>query len=285
MYIATQDKPFFPIGLKEKFAAVKEMGFDAFEIDGRLLLENPAQVKEAMIAAGLPVLTVCGGYTGWIGDFSDDKRRACLKEISEILSISGSLGISGIVVPAAWGMFSLRLPPMTPPRSAACDRKVLLDSLSFLDKAAGKTGTKIFIEPLNRYENHMILRVEEAASLILEGGFAHVMVAADFFHMNIEEARIEKTLDSFAPHIGHIHLASSQRLQPGAGHLDYLPGFASLRKNGYDGGFCFECRVEGDDPAGAYRQSLSLIRLCLEKAGYPITKHGQLSGYSVPNPG
>jgi sugar phosphate isomerase/epimerase len=269
MYIATQDKPFFPEGFKEKFLMVKRMGFDAFEIDGRILRDNAGEIEKAVASTDLRIRMVCGGYTGWIGDFSEDKRRTCLREIGEILSLCDFLGISGIVVPAAWGMFSLRLPPMTPPRNATDDRKVLLDSLAHLDRIAGETGTRIFLEPLNRYENHMILRVEEAVSLIREGGFAHVMVTADFFHMNIEEAHIEETLDAFAPDIGHIHLASSQRLEPGAGHLDYLPGFSALHKNGYNGGFCFECRVQGDDPAGAYSRSLALIRSCLQKAGYP----------------
>ena len=269
MYIATQDKPFFPEDFGEKFRMVKELGFDAFEIDGRVLMENAGKIERSSATAGLPVRMVCGGYTGWIGDFSEQNRRACLGEIGELLSVCGSLGIGGIVVPAAWGMFSLRLPPMTPPRSAADDRKVLLDSLSHLDRIAGETGTRVYLEPLNRYENHMILRVEEAVSLILEGGFAHIMVTADFFHMNIEEAHIEETLNTFASHIGHIHLASSQRLEPGAGHLDYLPGFTVLRKNAYDGGFCFECRVQGDDPSRTYARSLAFIRACLRKAGYP----------------
>ena len=270
MYIATQDKAFFPEDFREKFDTVKGMGFDAFEIDGRVLRENAGQIEKASVEAGLPVRMVCGGYTGWIGDFSEEKRQSCLKEIAEILAVCGSMGISGIVVPAAWGVFSLRLPPMTPPRSAGDDRKVLLDSLAQLDRVAGETGTGVFLEPLNRYENHMILRVEEAVSLIREGGFAHVKVCADFFHMNIEEAHIEQTLDTFAPYIGHVHLASSQRLQPGAGHLDYGPGFAVLFKNAYDGGFCIECRVEEADPLRAYGRSVALIRDRLGIAGYSL---------------
>jgi len=267
MYLATQDKSFFPEDFCGKFETVKKMGFDAYEIDGRILRENAEKVEKASAAAGLPVRMVCGGYSGWIGDFSEEKRKTCIKEIGETLSVCGSLGIDGIVVPAAWGMFSLRLPPMTPPRSAADDRKVLLDSLAQLDSVAAKTKTRIFLEPLNRYENHMILRVEEAVSLIQEGSFANVKVTADFFHMNIEEAHIEETLDTFAPYIGHIHLASSQRLEPGAGHLDYIPGFKVLHKNGYNGGFCFECRVQGDNP-DAYARSVKLVRERLQQAGY-----------------
>ena len=268
MFVATQDKPFFPEKFGEKFAALGELGFDGFEIDGRVLREHPGELEKAALAEGLPIRTVCGGYTGWIGDFSEERRQGCLREIGEILRIAGDLGIGGIVVPAAWGMFSLRLPPMTAPRSAGEDRKVLLDSLAVLDRSAGETGTKIFLEPLNRYENHMILRVEEAVSLIREGGFGHVLVTADFFHMNIEESHIEETLDRFAPWIGHVHLASSQRLEPGTGHLDYLPGFRALRAKGYRGGFCFECRVEAPEPERAYRRSLALIRDRLAEAGF-----------------
>ncbi|MDR0569319.1 MAG: sugar phosphate isomerase/epimerase [Spirochaetaceae bacterium] len=268
MYLATQDKPFFPAEFQAKFAAVKALGFDAFEIGGRVLLDKRTEVEKASASAGLPISTVCGGYTGWIGDFSEEKRRNCLKEIREILSACGSFGITGIVLPAAWGMFSLRLPPMTPPRNAKDDRNVLLDSLSFLDAAAGETGTYIYLEPLNRYENHMILRVEDAVSLIREGGFSRVKITADFFHMNIEEACITETLSRFASYIGHIHLASSQRLEPGTGHLDYLPGFTALYERGYRDGFCFECRVQTENPSAAYARSLLYIREVLKKAGY-----------------
>jgi sugar phosphate isomerase/epimerase len=268
MYLATQDKPFFPRDFYDRFRMVRDMGFDGFEIDGRELRENSGLVGRASAAAGLPVRMVCGGYTGWIGDFDESKRGTCLQDIGAILEICSGLGIGGIVVPAAWGMFSLRLPPMIPPRSAEEDRRVLLDSLSALDCQAAKTGVHVYLEPLNRYENHMILLVEEAVSLIREGHFSHVFVCADFFHMNIEEPRIEETLDRFSAYIGHVHLASSQRLQPGAGHLDYMPPLRTLCKNGYQGGFCFECRVQAADPAAAYRKSVELIREKLAQAGY-----------------
>lgn len=268
MFLATQDKPFLAEGFGDKFEQVKSLGYDAFEIDGKVLMENHAQIERASLATGLPVKMVCGGYGGWIGDFDEQKRQAGLDDISEILRICGGMGIGGIVVPAAWGMFSLRLPPMVPLRSAEEDRKVLLDSLSRLDKVAGETGTRIYLEPLNRYENHMILLVEEAVSYIKEGGFNNVLVTADYFHMNIEEDVIEHTLDEFKDYIGHIHLASSQRLQPGIGHLDYTPGFETLHKNGYEGGFTVECKVQADDEMKAYANSAAYIRDMLAGVGF-----------------
>lgn len=41
----------------EKFQYIKAMGFDGYEIDGKLLVENLAEVKAAIKATGLPVTT------------------------------------------------------------------------------------------------------------------------------------------------------------------------------------------------------------------------------------
>ena len=46
--ICTQDQAFLPRDLKERFKKVKDMGFDGYEIDGGLLLNNLDEVKEAI---------------------------------------------------------------------------------------------------------------------------------------------------------------------------------------------------------------------------------------------
>ena len=62
MKIATQNQAFFPANIMEKFEYIKAMGFDGYEIDGKLLVENIDEVKEAIKATGLAVTTACGGY-------------------------------------------------------------------------------------------------------------------------------------------------------------------------------------------------------------------------------
>ncbi len=264
MKLATQDKPFFPEGLEEKLEVVRSLGFDAFEIDGRLLVERFEEVKRAMSATGVPVVTACGGYRGWIGDFDGERRKRAIRDIAEILRRLGELGGKGIVVPAAWGMFSKRLPPHVPPRPEEEDRRVLLDSLEQLSRAAEETGTHVYLEPLNRYEDHMLNRLGQAVSLIEEGRFSRVKVAADFFHMNIEEPRIEESILQARDYIGHVHLADSHRFQPGDGHLDFAPGLAALKEIGYDGYLAFECRVRGK-PEEAYPESVRYIRGLLSR--------------------
>jgi sugar phosphate isomerase/epimerase len=264
MRLSTQDKPFFPTVLEEKFKTVLSMGFEGFEIDGKLLVGRFDEVKKAAAATGLPVVTACGGYRGWIGDFDEEKRQQAIADIGEILRHLSDLSGKGIVVPAAWGMFSKRLPPMVPPRSEEEDREILLHALDRLNRVAEQTGTYVYLEPLNRYEDYMINTLSDAVSLIQEGQFSHVRVTADFYHMNIEERSIPASIRDFKDYIGHVHLADSHRYQPGDGHLDFASGFQALRDIGYNGFMAFECRVLGQPEDHLYRQSVQYMKSCLE---------------------
>ena len=266
MKLATQDKDFFPENILEKFEAIKSFGFDAYEIDGKQLINNFTAVKLAIKETGITVSTACGGYEGWIGDFDENKRRQGIKQISEILKHLSEIGGNGIVVPAAWGMFSKRLPPHVPPRSEEEDRIALLNSLSQINRVAMETDTLLYLEPLNRYEDHMINKLAEGVSLIEEGGFSNVKIIADFYHMNIEEANISRSIINAKKHIGHIHLADSHRFQPGDGHLDFLSGFKALKSIGYEEYLAFECRVLGENQEEEYKKSVSYIKSLIEKA-------------------
>lgn len=265
MRLSTQNKPFFPDDMVEKLKMVKELGFDAFEIDGDVLVKRFEEVKDAIVKTGVTISSVCGGYKGWIGDFDDNKRNQAIQDIEKILECAGSIGAKGIVVPAAWGMFSLRLPPMVPPRSAEDDRAALLDSLEKLNAIAKRTGTVILLEPLNRYEDHMINTLYTAKGLIEEGGFDCVEVMADFYHMNIEEADIASSIKKCGKLIGHVHIADSHRFQPGDGHTDFVSGFKALNEVGFDGYLAFECRVLGTDEVKEYGKSVDYIKECVKK--------------------
>ena len=48
--------------------------------------------------------------------------------------------------------------------------------------------------------------------------------------------------------------------QPGAGHLDFGPGLAALKRIGYDGFMTLECRILGKDKGKALAESARYIR-------------------------
>ncbi len=260
MILGTQDKDFFPSDLKEKFAFVKEIGFDCFEIDGKVLLENTEEVKMAIRETGLAVSSACGGYRGWIGDFIEERRQNGIADLKQILRAVSEVGGSGVVVPAAWGMFTYRLPPMVSPRSAEGDRAAILDSLAQLDPIAKEHGVWLYLEPLNRYQDHMLNTISDAVSVIEEGKFERVKITGDFYHMAIEEDDISESLKKYARYYGHIHIAENHRYQPGTGSIDFERHFRTLREIGYDGAVINEGRVRGEDPLEAYKASIPYVR-------------------------
>ncbi|MEH0688639.1 sugar phosphate isomerase/epimerase [Vibrio cholerae] len=260
MKIGTQNQAFFPENILEKFLYVKSMGFDAFEIDGKLLVDNLDEVKAAISESGLPVVTACGGYDGWIGDFIEERRLNGLKQIEKILEALAEVGGKGIVVPAAWGMFTYRLPPMQSPRSQEGDRKAISDSLVFLEQVAHRTGTTVYLEPLNRYQDHMINTLSDARSYIESNKLEHVKIIGDFYHMAIEEDDLCQAFHDNKDLLGHVHIADNHRYQPGSGSIDFKKCFEQLRKDDYEGYIVYEGRVRAGDPSQAYQESLNYLR-------------------------
>ncbi len=132
------------------------------------------------------------------------------------------------------------------PRTEEEDRRVLLEALEELGVHAESVGALVLLEPLNRYEDHMLNRVEQAVELCEAIGRPSIKVMGDLFHMNIEEDDLDEAIRQANGHMAHVHLADSNRLQPGAGHTDFAGAFGALRDIGFDGYMAMECGIRGN---------------------------------------
>ncbi|MBR7673287.1 sugar phosphate isomerase/epimerase, partial [Streptomyces daliensis] len=197
-------------------------------------------------ADGVVMPTVCVDMLHFIGAFDEELRRDAVAQLKSQLSVIAELGGVGAQTPASYGMFSRRLPPFTPPRDEEADREVLLAGLTALGEHARAEGVTLFLEPLNRYEDHMVNRLEHAAELIEAVGLDSVRIGIDSYHMNIEEADPPGAIVAAAPYIGHAQVSDSNRFQPGAGHLDWAAWLGALEAAGYEGHLAVECRLTGD---------------------------------------
>jgi sugar phosphate isomerase/epimerase len=236
--------------LEAQWEVIAAAGMDGIELHGRDA-EFPARLPElrAARAAGVPMPSVCLISETFIGDFDAATRRRAIDNMKGLLSTMAAIGGTGAVTPAAFGLASKALPPFTTPRTAEEDREVLLEGLGELAEHAGAEGVLVYLEPLNRYEDHMLHRLDEAVALIEALGSPHVKVMADLFHMSIEEDDMAAALRACGAHLGHVHLADSQRAHPGTGHTDFGPIIAALRDMGFSGHLAMECGLRGDKPA------------------------------------
>jgi sugar phosphate isomerase/epimerase len=247
---------------KEAFMNAKAIGFDGVEVThfGRPIDDAAAgTLEDAVTASGLPISAVCGGYRHWIGHFDNDKRLEAVQDIRKTMESVARFGGGGIIAPAAYGMFTKSLPPHIPPRDEQGDTEALLDSLQRIAEHAEATGTTFYLEPLNRYEDHMVNRVEQAAALVEAAGSSRLKVMADFYHMNIEEDDPAQTIRTYNESIGYYHLSDSNRYLPGEGHIDFPSLLQVVQSTGFEGYLSIECRIRGE-ALDVIVQSLSLLR-------------------------
>ena len=192
--------------LVAKFDFARRAGFDGIELrakgDGHFAGRLPE--LRAAVRAGVVMKTVCPETDHFIGDFDADQRRDAIAQIRTQLSVIAEIGGEGMLTPASWGMFSLRLPPFAPPRTAEDDRKVLLEALIPLAEHAEREGVWLALEALNRYEDYMINRLDQVVGLAQEveeaTGARSIRACADFFHLNIEEDDMAKAIVAAGPY-------------------------------------------------------------------------------------
>lgn len=142
-------------------------------------------------------------------------------------------------------------------RSAAEER--LAEALGQLGAHAGERGQRLVYEPLNRYESDLLNRQADAAEFLREHELSNVVLLADLFHMNIEEADLPTALRSGGDLVGHVHLADSNRGPAGSGHTDMDAVGRALRDLGYRGWLSAEAFPD-PDPEEAAARTLSAGR-------------------------
>jgi sugar phosphate isomerase/epimerase len=229
--------------LTDRLAWLEAMGFDGVELHAGSMELAPDELRAAF--ANSPVTASAIEGIPRLLDADPVVRGDALRRTSERLTLAGELGAVGVLVVPQFGR-TPALPDLSPWQTGAeLERGLLISQLRELAPVAREAGVHIFLEPLNRYEAYIINRVEQGAEIAREAG-EPVATMADFFHMNIEEADIAQSIVESANHIVYVHVADSNRLQPGQGHLDFRPGFAALKDIGYDGWLGLECRITGD---------------------------------------
>jgi len=123
----------------------------------------------------------------------------------------------------------------------------------------------LVIEGINRYENSVSVTVADAVRWARAMNSANVRAMGDVFHMNIEEPDLGAALVEAGEMLAYVHLADSQRLEPGQGHLDFASVFDGLRQLGYDGWASMECNLSGD-PEEVLPATVAFLRAHLERA-------------------
>jgi len=125
-----------------------------------------------------------------------------------------------------------------PPEQRELDN--VTDALTRAAAHAKSLGLLFGIEPVNRYETHLLNTGWQAVEMIERIGAENVFVHLDTYHMNIEEKGVAQGIIDARDHLRYIHLSESDRGTPGAGTIQWNEIFAALRAVDFKGGLAME---------------------------------------------
>ena len=176
MRLSCQEQLLPGYSILEKWEFAASAGFDGIELRGmrdwRERLDNLRDARER----GVVFSSVCLIDDRFIGDLDADRRREAVEHMKQLLSGIAELGGVGAITPAAFGLTSKALPPFEVSRAQEEDRRVLLDALEKLAEHADGEEVLVLLEPLNRYEDHMLNRLDQAVELSKAAGRDSVKV-------------------------------------------------------------------------------------------------------------
>lgn len=259
MKLACQESMAPGATFEEKLSNLQEAGYEGVEMWGGGLVDRLDEVKRATRKASMPVSTVCAGFRGTPLSNDPDVRKQAADDIKMLLDAAGELDAVGLIFVPIFG--GPQINDLSPWKNAVeLEREFLVDLLGDWSEHARKAGTLLLLEPLNRYETHLIKRLRDGVEICEQvNNPKGLKIMADFFHMSIEERDIPASIAAAGDWIAHIHLADSTRELPGYGHTDFAAGFAALRDIDFSGYMALECGIPGEDKLAELTKSAQYL--------------------------
>lgn len=230
---------------------IADMGYDGVELairDPRLI--DVEAVGRSLDAAGLVVPAIGTGQAWAEEGLSFVNANAAVRQaaIDRVCS--------HVPLAARWGaviIIGLIRGTVFPGVGHEQAMAWLVEALQQCAAVAANEGVRLALEPINRYETALVNSVAQGLELVQAVGSPNFGLLLDTYHMNIEEPRIEASIQAACEHIVHFHVADSNRCYPGAGHLDFAGILAALRATGYRGFATAEILPEPDAVTAAAR--------------------------------
>lgn len=226
-----------------------ELGFDAIEIFPPSADAIEIAGVRSLLSDHRLTLAAMGTGAGWVRDklnlthADSGVRSRALEFIRSIIDLAAEFRAPAIIgsMQGRWGEGVSR--------EQALD--YLAAALDELGEHARRRGTRLFYEPLNRYETNLVNTIDDGCLLLGRLATDNVRLLADLFHMNIEEADIPWAVRRGGKAIGHVHFVDSNRRPAGCGHLDFAAIAAALRAIDFDGYASAEALPFPDSPSAA----------------------------------
>lgn len=247
--------------MRESIRKAREYGYSG--IEWHLRKSDPAETEEigryceavqmAVSAIGTGMGCVFDGLT--LAHADQEVRVRAVERLKEFIDMARVLNSLVII-----GSMKGKLPPGEEKQKYL---GYLSDGLKEVMDYAEKRETGVVLEVINRYETNLLTTIDQMQEYVQSIGSQRLKMHIDTFHMNIEEADMEESIEKCGEMLGHVHFADSNRWYPGAGHIDFCAVVNALKKIGYQGDIGIEC-MPFPEPDVAAKKAIEYL-LSVEK--------------------
>ncbi len=225
------------IPLKQSINRAAELGFDGIEITVMFHAHPSISCNERKTISGwLKNSGIACSALHFIYDKKVNLASTLKEDINHsimhnraVIDLAADLGTNVIVV-GGGGTRSVK-----PGQNREEIEKVLMEIFLASGEYAKEKGVILGLEALNRYETNIIRTLRESKEMTDRIKSPNVKVMGDTYHMNIEEVSLDGAIREMGQDLIHLHLADSNRLAPGEGHIDYRSVFKALKEINYQG--------------------------------------------------
>ena len=238
----------------QALAQLPALGYDGVELQVRDAgAVDIAGLRAMLSQTGLMLAAVATGHVRsddglTLSDEDERRSRAALERVRRAIDLAAEFG-------AVASIGSVR----GAPGDAAGVQRVG-DAIGQLAGHAATAGSRIVLEPQNRYLGGFLTTVADTTAFIASGGWDNVGVLADTFHMSIEERSLGAGLLDAGSRLWHVQLAERNRQCLGGGSLPLGDVLATLTAVGYHGWLTME-HDQGPTSREAARRSALAVAL------------------------
>ncbi|XP_062593752.1 tRNA:m(4)X modification enzyme TRM13 homolog [Saccostrea cucullata] len=239
----------FP-SMVERYDAAKAAGFKYVE-SAFPYLEPLESVQNAIEKSGLEQVLI----NAWPGDLSKgdlgiaalpDRQEEFESKLNLTLEYAKALKCKRIHVMAGMKPNNFDETEM---------EKTFIKNITLAAKRFEPEGITCVIEPLNSRitaPRYFLTDINKAVEIIKKINRPNLKLQFDFFHVQIMEGNLTKTLEKYLPYVGHIQIAQvPDRGEPDRqGEINYTYVFELLQKLKYDGYIGLEYKPRGNTVEG-----------------------------------
>ncbi len=248
--------------LEEKFAMVRDAGFDGIDLRGDLVGDRADEIVTLADRTGVAVAALFSSMDALLAP-TVAARAAAMDQLRSRLRTAQAIGTNRLVVVPIFGPAQLQVDL----GRGVEDVEWSLLSVLLAEIVAEDVGpdVTIVVEPLNAKETHLVRSPTKAAEFTRHMGHPRIATMVDTYHVDLEGQDQVGELRAAGDQLALVHLSDRDRKLPGLGGIDFGPVVAQLESSGYAGYGGFEC--SGPFQVAELAQSVEYIRTGAPVAG------------------